>query len=77
MNYLMTIETLTSPLFMAAFFAVAVFISWVIATVITALQDRAGQKKLDAISAKYAARRAADDAYHAEFMAEINRKINP
>ena len=71
----MTIETLTSPLFMAAFFAVAVFLSWAIAAVITALCDRADQKKIDAISAKYAARRAADDAYHAEFMAEINRKI--
>ena len=71
----MTIETLTNPLFMAAFFAVAVFASWAIAAVITALQDRADRKKLDAISAKYAARRAADDAYHAEFMAEINRKI--
>lgn len=73
----MTIETLTSPLFMIAFFVVAVFVSWAIAAVITALQDRADQKKLDAISAKYAARRAADDAKHAEFMAEINRKINP
>ena len=71
----MTIETLTSPLFMAAFFAVAVFVSWAIAAAIIALQDRAGRKKLNAISAKYAARRAADDAYHAEFMAEINRKI--
>jgi len=60
---------------MAAFFAVAVFVSWAIAAAITALQDRADRKKLDAISAKYAARRAADDAYHAEFMAEINRKI--
>lgn len=73
----MTIETLTNPLFMAAFFAVAVFVSWGIAAVITALQDRADRKKLDAISAKYAARRAADDAKHAAFMAEINRKINP
>lgn len=71
----MTIETLTSPLFMAAFFAVAVFVSWAIAAAITALQDRAGRKKLAAISAKYAARRAADDAHHAAFMAEINRKI--
>lgn len=70
----MTIETLTSPLFMAAFFAVTVFVAWAIAAAITALQDRADRKKLDAISAKYAARRAADDAYHAEFMAEINRK---
>ena len=70
----MTIETLTSPLFMATFFAVAVFVSWAIAASMTALQDRADRKKLDAIVAKYAARRAADDAYHAEFMAEINRK---
>lgn len=73
----MTIETLTNPLFMAAFFVVAVFVSWAISAAIIALQDRADQKKLDAISAKYAARRAADEAYHAAFMAEINRKINP
>jgi len=73
----MTIETLTNPFFIAAFFAVIVFASWAIAAAITALQDRADQKKLDAISAKYAARRAADDAKHAAFMAEINRKINP
>ena len=73
----MTIETLTNPLFMAAFFAVAVFVSWAIAAVITALQDRAERKKVDAISAKNGARRAAEDAKHAAFMAEINRKINP
>ena len=71
----MTIETLTNPLFITAYVAVIVFASWAIAAVITALQDRADRKKLDAISAKYAARRAADDAYHAEFMAEINRKL--
>ena len=73
----MTIETLTNPLFITAFVAVIVFASWAIAAAITALQDRADRKKLDAISAKYAARRAADDAKHAAFMAEINRKINP
>ena len=73
----MTIETLTNPLFITAYVAVIVFASWAIAAAITALQDRANRKKLDAISAKYAARRAADDAKHAAFMAEINRKINP
>ena len=71
----MTIETLTNPLFMAAFFAVAVFVSWAIAAAIIALCDRTDQKKIDAISAKYAARRAADEAKHAAFMEEINRKI--
>ena len=73
----MTIETLTNQFFISAFLAVIVFASWAIAAAITALQDRADRKKLDAISAKYAARRAADDAKHAAFMAEINRKINP
>jgi hypothetical protein len=71
----MTIETLTNPLFITAYVAVIVFASWAIAAAITALQDRANRKKLDAISAKYAARRAADDAKHAAFMAEINRKL--
>lgn len=71
----MTIETLTNPLFITAYVAVIVFASWAIAAAITALQDRADRKKLDAISAKYAARRAADDAKHAAFMAEINRKL--
>ena len=72
----MTHETLTDPLFIAALFAFLVFASWAIATAITALVDRAERKKLDAITAKYAARKAADDAHHAAFMAKINRLTN-
>mgnify|MGYP005992453765 CR=1 FL=1 len=72
----MTQETLTNPLFIAALFAFLVFASWAIATAISALMDRAERKKLDAITAKYAARKAADDAHHAAFMAQIDKIEN-
>lgn len=44
----------------------------VLAMALTGFDDRRQQKTLDAIAAKYAARKLADDKHHSEFMAKID-----
>jgi type II secretory pathway component PulL len=44
----------------------------VLAMTLTGFDDRRQQKTLDAIAAKYAARKLADDKHHSEFRAKIN-----
>jgi amino acid permease len=67
----MTHETLTNPLFVAAYisaiFTIAVFISFSIIY----LQDHQAQKKLDQMDIDFAARIAADKKKHSDFMAGI------
>tara|TARA_B110000902_G_scaffold240541_1_gene290136 strand:- start:2726 stop:3064 length:339 start_codon:yes stop_codon:yes gene_type:complete len=44
----------------------------VLAMTLTGFDDRRQQKTLDAIAAKYAAKKLADDKQHSEFMAKID-----
>ena len=44
----------------------------ILAMTLTGFDDRRQQKTLDAIAAKYAAKKLADDKQHSEFMAKID-----
>jgi mannitol-specific phosphotransferase system IIBC component len=53
------------------FVPILMIVAFLIAHLISHIDDRKEQETLDAISAKYAARKIADDKYHAEIRAEI------
>ena len=72
----MTHETLTNPLFIAAYLFVIVATAALLAYATIYLQDRHTQKTLDKISADSAARISADKKKHADFMARIDKIEN-
>jgi hypothetical protein len=69
-------ETLTSPLFIAAYISVIMIISAALSYSIIYLQDWQEQKKLDQMDADFAIRIAEDQKKHADFMARIDRIEN-
>jgi len=72
----MTHETLTNPLFIAAYIFVILSIAALLSHVIIYFQERSTQKKLDQMDADFAARMAADKKKHADFMERINKIEN-
>lgn len=72
----MTHETLTNPLFIAAYIFVILSIAALLSYAIVYFQERSTQKKLDQMDADFAARMAADKKKHADFMERINKIEN-
>jgi uncharacterized membrane protein YraQ (UPF0718 family) len=67
----MTYETLTNPLFIAAYISAILIIAALLSYLIIYFQDRHTQKTLDKMDADFAMRIAADKKKHADFMAGI------
>ena len=67
----MTHETLTNPLFVAAYLSAIMIIAAAISYSIIYLQERHTQKTLDKMDIDFAARIAAENKKHADFMAGI------
>jgi len=67
----MTHETLTNPLFIAAYIFVILAIAALLSYAIVYFQERSTQKKLDQMDKDFAERIAADKKKHADFMAGI------
>ncbi len=72
----MTHETLTNPLFIAAYISAILIIAALLSYLIIYFQDRQTQKTLDKMDVDFAARIAADKKKHADFMARIDRIEN-
>ena len=67
----MTHETLTSPIFIAAYISAILIIAALLSYLIIYFQDRHTQKKLDQMDVDFAIRIAAENKKHADFMAGI------
>ena len=72
----MTHATLTSPFFIAAYISAILIIAAMLSYSIIYLQERHTQKKLDKMDADFAARIAADNKKHSDFMARIDKIEN-
>ena len=66
----MTYETLTNPLFLAAYLCAIIALAALIAFLIINFEQWQTKKHLDQISAKYKARADADLKHHREFCAQ-------
>ena len=67
----MTHATLTSPFFIAAYISAILIIAAMLSYLIIYFQDRHTQKTLDKMDIDFAARIAAENKKHADFMAGI------
>ena len=66
----MTLETLTNPIFLAAYLCAIIALAALIAFLIITFEKWQTQKHLDQISTKYKARADADLKHHREFCAQ-------
>jgi Skp family chaperone for outer membrane proteins len=55
---------------------ILMIVAFLIAHLISHVDDQKQQKEIDAISAKYAARKIADDKHHTDFMVKIDKIAN-